>query len=227
MAAVPLCSFCDAELQQTDVKLELPCHRFFHTTCAMNVIHNNWNFFRDHFDECDICQAVFPYDQQHIHMHQNQDAASDHGSVASEQPVRTRIRNLFETNQQFRKKTKDLVKQLRVVKKSRTAVQKLNQAKKGEIRNQLLLLRAQLQGLVETKKGEVQESTEYKDFLKAKRKYTALLNTLYRDYQCSESNVRNYLQDKPGLRRFDGLRRRWGYSRYVILTRTWRWRVPI
>ena len=216
----------------------MPCHRFFHTACLVNLwFDENWN----HFDECAICQPLLG---GHAHGHeqnQNQNDFQENYDVPNQNEVgdndynvpnqnevapRDRIRNLFETNEQFRKKAKKIAKQRRLVSKSTSAVKKLSQTKKGEIRNQLLLLKAQLQGHVETKMGEIRESTEYKDFLKATRKYNCLMNKLRRDYACSESCLRNYLNDKPGFRTFTGIRY-WRHSRYSILNRPWRYHVPI
>lgn len=222
MAAPPTqCTFCQVELLETDVKSEMPCHRFFHTACLVNLwFDEDWN----HFDDCAICQPLLG---GHGHG-QNQNDFQQNYDVPNQDEVqpRQRIRNLFDTDEQFRKKVKELVKQKTIVTKARSVAEKLNRTKKGEIRNQLLLIKAQLQGLIETKQEEVQTSVEYKEYMKSKRKYGTLMNHLEQEYRCRESCLRDYLNDKPGMRRFDGLRR-WKHSRYTILTRPWRYRVPI
>lgn len=222
MADPPVqCSFCNAQLQETDIQSETPCHLLFHTGCFVALMRNTqWN----HIDECQLCQELF---REEEFEDENDDDENDY-NVPNENEVtpRQRIQNLFEMNEDFRKKAKEVAKQRRLISKACSNVNRVNHTKKAEIRTQLLLLKAQLQGLVETKMGEVQESTEYKEFLKTKRRYTCLLNTLYRQYNCTEGNLRHYLNDKPGFRRFSGLRH-WRHSRYFLLNRVWRYRVPI
>lgn len=211
------CLHCQNPIQETDVKAELPCHGFLHTACF-------FPFTRapgfNHIDECEECQVIFT--EHHYDV--------DEDTIVNQQDPETtqrgQIRNLYETNEGFRKKAKDLVKQRTLQSKAESVLRRVIKQKKEDIRPQLLLLKAQLQGLLEGKREEVRDSPEYKDFLKAKRRYNMLETHLRTQYNCSARKLQRYLNDKPGFRRFSpGFRHYW--RSYSLMNRPWRYQVPI
>lgn len=216
-----LCLLCQQEILQTDVKAELACHRFLHSRCLIRLSRED-GF--NHFDECDVCMALLPVTIENEE--DDQSVASDHSHHSVNISRRDRIRNLYDTNEAFRNKAKSLIKQKTVLTKSHTQVTKLVTAKKREIRNQLLLIKAQLQGLLEGKKDEVKASPEYKEFIKAERRYTGIQNQFRRNYNCTAYCLGEYLNDKPGFRRFHGISR-WRYGHYRMFSRPFYYKVPL
>lgn len=210
------CLYCHDQIQEADIKAEMPCHHFLHTACFLPFTRApGFN----HIDECQACQNMFT-------VHYPDDDGDTIGTHQGAQVTRRdEIRNLYETNEAFRKKAKDLVKQKTVTAKAQTEIKRVIQEKKGEIRNQLLLLKAQLEGLLEGKKDEVRSSPEYKEFVKAKRRYNGLETNLRTIHNCSARDIQKYLNDKPGFRRFDAWR--FYYCSYSSMRRPWSFRVPV
>jgi hypothetical protein len=216
-AADPICPYCEEQIQQNQPKAQAPCLTFFHTACFLYLRPQR----NGHIDNCDACFTLFYPDDEEV----EEEFVNDEGNVEDVNPS-TRIRNLYDTNEKFRNLAKNLVKQKTVVIKAKSAVANLAKEKKNEIRNQLLAIKAQLQGLLEGKQGELRDSEEYKNYVKGKRRYEGLLNQLRRQYDCSQYALSTYLNDKTGFRRFSGLSM-WAYSSGRFLRRPWRYHVPV
>lgn len=201
-----VCWRCQEPLLETQPQTELPCHHFLHTACLINIVHYNF------FNHCALCNTIF-------FEHEDEDAPNE---VSEE----TRIQNLYNTDIKFKKAAKKLAKQKAISRRNRTKVVSLVKQKKGEIRNQLLLLKAQVEGLTNTKKQEVFDSQEYKDYIKSQRTYTALENRIRRDYTCSPRLLQRALQEKPGFKRFNP-KSRWRDRSYYLFQRPWRFHIPL
>ena len=200
-----VCWRCNEPLLETQPQTELPCHHFLHTACLINIVHYNAH------NECMICNTIF-YEHE-----------DDFVADVSEE---TRIQTLYNTDTKFKKAAKNLVKQKGLCGRNRTKVVNLIKQKKNEIRNQLLLIKAQMEGLTNTKKQEIFNSQEYKDYVKSQRTYTALENRLRRDYTCSPKLLQRALQEKTGFKRFNP-RHRWRDRSYYLFQRPWRFHIPL
>jgi hypothetical protein len=213
------CQRCQTAIEENDIKTELPCHHFFHTTCFMNLlVHQHENGYY-------VCECG-----AHILAHEDEDeevaeAEIQQTEVNHQVAERLRIRTLYETNQNFKKTIENFKKKASEVKRKYTALKKLTKEKKQEIQTQLSTIKTQLEGLTELKKSEIQESQIYKDFLKSKRAYTLLHTRLETTYNCRAIDIWRSLYDKRGFQRYIGVSR-WRYSHYGILTRPWSYRVP-
>ncbi len=202
------CWRCHEPLLENEPQTELPCHHFLHTNCFVQIVH--YNLWRN----CPICNEVF---------NAIEEEEEEVDNVVSEE---TRIQNLYNTNTRFKELAKKLVKQKSLTSRSRTKVCQLVRTKKNEIRNQLLLIKAQLQGITETKKSEVSNSQEYKDYIKSQRGYTMVENKLRQDFNCSPKLIARALREKPGFKRFNP--RRWWRDRpYYMFQRPWRFHIPV
>jgi hypothetical protein len=203
------CWRCHEPLLENEPQTELPCHHFLHTTCFVQIVH--YNLWRN----CPICNEVF-----------NQNEEDEEETPAAQLSEETRIQNLYNSNARFKEAAKKLVKQKGLCSSSRMKVAKLVKEKKNEVRNQLLLIKAQLQGITETKKREVMNSQEYKNYIKSQRAYTMMENKLRADYNCSPKLLSRALYEKPGFRRFNP-RSRWFHRSYYLFQRPWYFRVPV
>jgi hypothetical protein len=208
---VQQCWRCHMPITEGHAKTELPCHHFLHTNCFVEVIHHGL------FANCVLCDQIF---NPHQHMEDNYQT-DNHQHIERE-----RICQLYDTNPRFKEIAKKLVKQKALCSKTRIGVQKLIKQKKGEVREQLLLIKAQLEGITSLKKNEVQTSQQYKDYMKAKRSYAAAENKLQRDHNCSAKLLSRALREKPGFKRFNA-RHRWFHYSYYLFHRPWRYRVPV
>lgn len=202
------CWRCHEPLLENEPQTELPCHHFLHTTCFVQIIHY------DIWRNCPICNEAFNVLEDHEAPAENQ--------VSEE----TRIQNLYNSNVRFKEAAKKLVKQKNMANRNRTKVVNLVKQKKNEVRDQLLLIKAQLEGITETKKQEVFNSQEYKNYIKFQRSYTALENKLRTDYNCSAKLLARALYEKPGFKRFNP-RTRWSHRSYYLFQRPWHFRVPV
>ena len=215
---LPICPSCQAQIHQDQIKATAPCGTLFHTGCFLYLRPQR----NGHLDNCNPCFELFYPEDAEVE-NEVEEEVVEGGNEAN---PRTRIRNLFDTNEKFRTLARDLVKQKTVVTKAMRAVTLLSKQKKQQIRNQLLTIRAQLQGLLEGKQGELRESEQYKEYVKAKRRYKGLLVQLRNRYDCSQYALTTYLNDKKGFRRFQGMGYR-TYSSRKFMLRPWRYYVPV
>ena len=205
------CWHCHNPITEEDPQTELPCHHRLHTTCFTYVV------FDGDVTSCPLCNVLFNYPAE---------AEQQEADLTPQEAENIRIQNLYDTNARFKTMAKKLVQKKLQINKTRVAAIKLVKQKKQEIRDQLLLLKAQLEGLTSLKKNEIQESQQYKEYLKAKRSYTVLENTLQRDHNCSSRAIARALSQKPGFRRFNP-RERWRHNSYYLFQRPWNFHIPI
>jgi hypothetical protein len=185
------CWRCDADIFDDEQQTQLLCHHRMHTACFLQIAHLDFN--------CPHCnEPINPNGPAAQFQHHESDVEG------------ARIRNLYETNEAFKTLAQKIAKKRSLASKSQTAYTKLIKTKKEEIRNQLLAIKAQLEGLTETKKTEIKESTIYKEYMSANRGYNLLLGKMRTEYNCSERKLGRALQEKQGFRRFTPFR----YSRF-------------
>ena len=208
-----ICPHCNEAIQQNQPKAEAPCHQFFHTACYVYLRSRR----NGHLDNCEQCFELF---------YPNEDVTEDDNASDDTMTPRLRIRNHYDSNEKFRTLVHNLAKQKTLVSKSITKVTHFSKEKKNEVRNQLLTMKNQLQGLIEGKQTELRESQEYNDYIKVKRRYDGLVNQLQRNYDCSQYAISTFLNDKKGLRRFQGLSR-WSCLTHRFMVKPWRYRVPV
>lgn len=178
---IPVCWRCDQEIHQDQQQTELLCHHRMHTNCFLQIAHLNY--------ACPHCnEAINP----NVAFYQNDNLSQDSN----------RVLQLYNTNQTFRDLAVKIAKKRRLLSSKRTGYQKLIKTKKLEIRNQLLAIKAQLEGITETKKTEIRNSTVYKEYMSAYRSYILLLGKMRNDHNCSERKLARGLREKPGFRRF-------------------------
>jgi hypothetical protein len=202
------CWYCHEEMVAEQPRSELPCHHFLHTTCFVHIVHfHTWN-------ACGLCHQIF--DQNHNDVFQEPAATET-----------SRIEQLYTTDPRFKEAAKRLVKQKSMVTRTRNKMVKLVKQKKAEVRERLLVIQAQLEGITSLKKDEIQESQEYKDFMKAKRGYTMIGNRLREEFNCTPREIGRALREKPGFKRFNPRGERWFHSAYNMFQRPWRYRVPV
>lgn len=182
------CWRCNNQLQEDQQQTELLCHHRMHTACFLDIVHLDYT--------CPHCdQPINP----------NMPGFREH---VDEETEETRVQNLYDTQSVFRDLAKKIAKKRTEISKKERAYLHCIKEKKGEIRNQLLVIQAQLEGLTETKKTEIRNSVAYKEYMAAKRSYSLLTGRLRTNYNCSERKMARCLQNKIGFRRFHPLRHR-------------------
>lgn len=188
------CCRCDAPIQVNQPQIQLLCHHPMHTNCFFEIGHMNF--------PCPQCrQPVNPYEP--LFQEQQMEERQEQERQTEEQ----RVQGLYTTNEAFQKLAKKIVKKRSIAIQKDKILRSFIKTKKSEIRNQLLAIRAQLEGLTETKKREIRESNQYKESMAANRGYSLLTNKLQATYDCSERKLARSLREKPGFRRFQPLRR--------------------
>jgi hypothetical protein len=189
---ITICWRCNEEMHEDQQKIQLLCQHSMHTNCFLQIVHLNY--------PCPHCnEPINPNDVDHEEHQEHQ-----------EQTEESRIQTLYENDNAFQTLAKTIVKKRLIASRKEKELTRFIKMKKGEIRNQLLAIKAQLEGLTETKKREIRESNLYKECVSAKRGYSLLTGKLRETYECSERKMARALRNKPGFRRFTPLR----YHRY-------------
>lgn len=181
MADCGLCNLALADLPQ----IQLPCTHRSHTHCFLANLEDtgpfNWRYL-----ECVECHvALFP--------------EPDHVSVASHNSEGTRIENLLETNRTFKKDLKFYMHAKRSVSKPLLAFRRLVAAKKAEVAPVYAQIKAQYEGLSNTKKDELMASEEYKTYKRADARSYSLYRGLLRKYNLHRGFY-HALRTKPGFK---------------------------
>lgn len=184
------CWRCNNELRDDEQQIQLLCRHSMHTACFLEIVHLNY--------ACPHCnEPINPNDMDHEE-HEEQE----------HQTEESRIQTLYANDNAFQVLVKKIAKKRSEISKKETVFLKCVKDKKAEIRNQLLVIRAQLEGLTETKKTEIRNSVPYKEYIGAKRNYSMLVGRLRANYNCSERKMARSLSNKVGFRRFTPLRLR-------------------
>lgn len=212
------CGFCENEIGDVP-KIELLCHHFFHTNC----------FLVNFGDHCAVCNEPYLQDGEGLEEEEGeQDAMSvgSHASNATTGATGTRVLTLYNTNRAFRRDIKTYIEAARSISKPRKELQKLLGLKKAELAQPYALIKAQCEGLYNTKKEEIVQSEPYKSYKRAdarsQRLYTQL-GTKYRVY----SYHFPALNALPGLKRLHRPNRwRYYYRPSTLIRRALRLRLP-
>lgn len=182
VAAENNCWYCHQAFQENDTKMELLCHHFLHTNCFMRNQYNNDG------TRCGICdQRMNPF-------------WLDFDTPDGTQNEHIAINNLYNTNQDFKKLVHTAAKQQRIVSAKERLYKKLVKEKKDSIRQQLLAIKAHLEGITSLKINEIKEDPIYKEMIKEKRRYELLLSSFHRDYNYGNRTVMAALKTKRGLK---------------------------
>lgn len=212
------CGFCEQEIGDVP-KIELLCHHFFHTNC----------FLVNFGDQCAVCDRPFLQDGEWQEVEaeaDNQSINSNHSETSAAGAAR--ILNLYNTNRHFRRDIKTYAHAVSSMSKPKRELQKLIALKKAELAEPYALIRAQYEGLYNTKKEQLVQSEPYKAYKRADARSQRLYSNLGTKYRVYKHHF-YALQDLPGLKR---LRRpnewRWRYySRpSSLIRRALRLRLP-
>ncbi len=217
------CSACEHPLQGRPIT-QLLCGHSYHTQCFFTnlaVAENVWD------TVCVTCHGALLPDFEHEHQdveeeeEQEEQEDDDAGTYAAEE---TRILNLYDTNETFRKDIKKYMTALRAAAKPRAALRKLVATKKTEVAPTWAQIKAQYEGLYNMKKDELLQSQEYKTFRSADARINRLYSLLRERYNVTGWGLRS-LRARPGCK---SIRRHLRYSdspRYII-RRCLRLRLP-
>ena len=182
VAAENNCWYCHQAFQENDTKMELLCHHFLHTNCFMR------NQYYNDGTRCGICdQRMNPF-------------WLDFDTPDGTQNEHIAINNLYDTNEAFKKVVHAAAKQRRILSGKERLYKKLVREKKDSIRQQLLAIKAQLEGITSLKINEIKEDRIYKDMIKARRAYDTLRSSFRRDYNYDTRTVAAALKTKRGLK---------------------------
>lgn len=192
---IPTCTVCQHPLNPDTPQTELLCHHKFHTTCLMD---ENNGFL------CSVCE-----DTDDVYFPNPADAP-----VAG----REQVLKLYDDDARFRRQLKAYVDATKACAKPRKALANLAKQKKLQVAVRYAQIKAELEGLYETKKDEIIATEEYKAYKKANAKQTASYMRLRRDYADYTRNL-SHLREKPGLKT---LRPLWAMHYHRPSTFIWR-----
>jgi len=193
-----ICGICEHEIGEVP-KIELLCHHFFHTNC----------FLLSQAETCAVCEEPLLEEEAEAEEGADEEADDAQSVHSNPQTYQTFILNLYNTNRHFRRDIKTYAHAVSSINRHKREVQKLLAEKKAEVAEPYALLKAQYEGLYNTKKEEVVNSDAYKNYkrfdTRAQRLYAGL-RTKYGVYSYQFSAFRN----TPGLKRLHGPRHRYG-----------------
>jgi hypothetical protein len=212
-----ICALCEHEFQNFP-RIELMCHHSFHTHCFLANL-ATVNPHNLHFLPCRVCeQPVFADD---IPNDEENESVVTTNTVTQEE---TRINNLWETNETFRKDIQSYVKASRKVSKPRVAFKKLVARKKLELVPTYTQIKAQYEGLYHTKKNEIMSSNEYKSLKSAEMREQRYWSLLRQKYTMTIWGLRS-LREKRGCKSIHRPSY-WRTSPTYILRKALRLRLP-
>ena len=189
------CGICDEEIGELP-RTELLCHHVTHTSCFLNRIRQT-NYANQILLQCGICEEPF-FEEQ------------DNDSVQTDATNDTqRANTLYETNTNFRKDIKYYMHVKRALNKPHRNFRNLLAVKKAEVQDAYTLMKAQYEGLYNTKKDELTQSEEYRLYSKAQKKYLNTYASLRRKYNLTRAMFYS-LRTRPGLKSISS--HRWYYS---------------
>jgi hypothetical protein len=168
------CSLCEQPLAGRHI-CQLVCGHTYHTQCLME---DQTGFF------CETCG----------------DAHEDEVEDQHETQAGVRARSLWETNEQFRKDIKAFQKVKADLSKPKKAYQELVAQKKAEVAPRWALLKAQYEGLYNTKEDEILESEQYKAYKRAYTRLTHAYTKLRTRYEIRSWDFSS-LRTLPGCKR--------------------------
>jgi hypothetical protein len=208
------CSICEEPLHQR-ASTQLLCGHFYHTQCFLTNLAVAETMGDVH---CVTCQAgVLPdfgedHEDDNEEQEQEEDENDDAGTYAAEE---TRILQLYDTNEGFRKDIKKYIGAVRGTAKPRTTLRKLIATKKTELAPTWAQIKAQYEGLYSIKKNELLNSQEYKTFRSADARANRLFSILRERYNVTGWGIR-ILRTKPGCKSIRGHLRYRDSPRYII-----------
>jgi hypothetical protein len=212
------CCVCEEALQERPTT-QLLCGHQYHTQCFLTnlaVAENIWDV------QCVAChQGLLPDFEHEEEQEEQEDQNNDAGTYAEEE---TRISNLYDTNEAFRKDIKKYMSALRAAAKPRATFRKLAAAKKAELAPTWAQIKAQYEGHYNLKKDELIQSAEYKAFRSCDSRINRLFSLLRERYNVTGWGIR-ILRTKPGCK---SIRRHlsWRDSPRYIIRRILRLRLP-
>jgi len=193
-----ICGICEHEIGEVP-KIELLCHHFFHTNC----------FLLSQGETCAVCEEPLLEEEAEAEEGADEEADDAQSVQSTPQTDQTFILNLYNTNRHFRRDIKTYAHAVSSINRHKREVQKLLAEKKAEVATPYALLKAQYEGLYNTKKEEVVNSDAYKNYkrfdTRARRLYAGL-RTKYGVYSYQFPAFRN----TPGLKRLRGPRHAYG-----------------
>lgn len=167
------CSLCDEPFGDRHI-CQLVCGHTYHTQCLMD---------EDAYFYCEVC-------------------GDPEEEVLNEDDAQTaaRLRTLWDTNEKFRKDIKAFQKVKRDLAAPKKAYQDFVAQKKAEVAPRWALLRAQYEGLYNTKQDEILESEQYKAYKAAYTKLTNAAGKLRARYEIHRWDFSS-LRVLPGCKR--------------------------
>lgn len=224
-----LCSICEEILGERP-RTELLCHHFFHTECVLTNIANG------HPDQMDLLRCV-TCQEAIFNAVEDQEEEEDNTSVVSNNSsnhsyatgaAATRVLNLYNANRNFRRDIKTYAHAVSSMSKPRRELQKLIALKKAELAQPYALIKAQYEGLYNTKKDELAQSESYKTYRRTDARAQRLYTNLGTKYRINKNHFA-VLQTLPGLKRLRSTCRwRWRYYNRpsALIRRALRLRLP-
>ena len=207
------CWYCDTALEGRQTT-QLLCNHTFHTECFFtdmrHLLTTHQRELHDiHCVTCDALPFVAQGDVQDVQ--EEGDEEEDTVSVHSNQTTGaqgTRVLNLYTTNRVFRRDIKTYAHAVSSMSKPRKDLQKLIATKKTEVAEPYALIKAQYEGLYNTKKEEIVQSELYKTCKKGDARIQKLYTNLGTKYRVFGYHF-PALSTVPGLKRLH--RPHWRY----------------
>ncbi len=221
------CQSCQTPLAE-EPTTQLLCGHLYHTRCFLHNLRVAIQGDLVHEIHCVSCdQHVFPpllqQEEEQEQIFVPIDETQTDEEVQQEQTERQRVHSLWDTNNDFRKDLQKFMKSTRDSSKPRIAFQKLLATKKRELKEIYLPIQLRLEGIYNTKKDELMNSNECKDYRKASARSLRYYSLVREKYNLHGSSFR-YLREKRGCKRLQKPFRRWCLSPHWMIRRAIRFR---
>lgn len=223
------CESCHTPLEQA-AATQLLCGHRYHTQCFLHSLEVAIVNEIPHQARCVSCHTdLFFFNEEddgdanaeETYGPENNPELQD--QETPEVTERQRVHALWDTNQQFQTDLKTYIQAERDISKPRKAFQKLLITKKRELNEIYMPIKLRLEGIYNTKKDELMDSTESKTYRKALARSQRYYTHVRTKYNLHNSSFR-YLREKRGCKRLYRSRRRWYTSPQWMIRRAIRFR---
>lgn len=193
------CHFCNHDIDEDTPITELPCHHMVHTECI-------FVWFQEHRQyTCQICNPPEPAEGEAEEVQEQQHEAPriNHTQI---------IQNLYDTHPEYKADIKAYVKVQSEIVKGHTALARVIREKKDPVRAEYLLLKRQMDNLLQRTKQSIRATPEHRKLLSLRAKMTRLETKIEREFDYEFFEIRRALKVKKGLKRIKSRFRYYWYS---------------
>lgn len=184
------CTFCHREMEEGHPRTTLFCQHTLHTFCFYTDLIENYDndilFYR-----CPECHVRFTNNVPEEWVPNLDETTATNEAL---------IQVAYETNPEFKQDIKKVIQTSKQTSKHQTALRKVANQKKQELKEPLQAAKNHIKELIQIKQHEFKESEEYKTYTRESSKTNRLITNLRKKYGYNSWDLRKALKDKIGRR---------------------------